>query len=128
MMGKCEYCNDKPATHKVIDDRTDYGVAMICDDCYRQMEIEYEDDNVIEEGKQQMIINNQYPTRQEMKDAHQAADDLHIDYDSHTLRSSVVEFMKDKILVARYDIVTGWILSGQSFVIVDDATPIDKKV
>ena len=42
-----------------------------------------------------------------MKDAHQAADELHIDYDSHTLKPSVVEFLKDKQLVARYDIIRG---------------------
>ena len=54
-----------------------------------------------------MTTNDQYPTRQEIKDAHQTADELHIDYDSHTLKSLVVEFLKDKRPVARYDIVTG---------------------
>ena len=71
-----------------------------------------------------------YPNRQEMKDAHQAADELHIDYDSHTLKPGIVEFLKDKQPVARYDIVTGEIrvLSGQSILMVDEADTIDKKV
>ena len=82
------------------------------------------DDNTIHD------IYTIYPTRQQMKDAHQAADELHINYDSHTLRSSTVEFLKDKILMARYDVVTGrmMILSRQSFFMVGEADTIDEKV
>jgi len=50
------------------------------------------------------MYNDQYPSRQEMKKAHRAADAIGLDYDSHTLKPLVVEFLKNKKTVARYDV------------------------
>jgi len=41
-MGLCEYCQNKPATYEVLDDQTDSGVVMICEDCYKQLNLDGE--------------------------------------------------------------------------------------
>ena len=42
-----------------------------------------------------------------MKRAHAVAEAIGIGFDSHTLKTGVVEFIKLKRPVARYDVVTG---------------------
>ena len=54
-----------------------------------------------------MTYNDQYPSRQEIKEAHQAADNIGLNRDSFTLKPLVVEFIKLKETIARYDIKTG---------------------
>jgi len=54
-----------------------------------------------------VTYNDQYSSRQETKLAHQAAESIGLDFDSHTLRPLVVEFIKNKKPVAVYDIVKG---------------------
>ena len=54
-----------------------------------------------------MTYNDQYPSRQEIKEAHQAADNIGLNRDSFTLKPWAVEFIKSKETIARYDIKTG---------------------
>jgi len=61
-----------------------------------------------------MIYNDQYPSRHETKKAHRAADIIGLDYDSHTLKPLIVEFLRDKKSVAKYDVITGEIITEVS--------------
>ena len=44
-MGLCEYCQNNPADHEVIDDGADFGVAMICEECFKELNLETEEEN-----------------------------------------------------------------------------------